>query len=931
MRFLITADWHINNYKNYNSSVGFRLGQFIKLAYQTVEIGKKQGCPILVIAGDFIDIPILSPKIQHVVKGCIDILKGGFDKIYYILGQHDLDTKGTINKDDTILSLYDDDKFIYADHKILKYNGVKVGFQNWTSQQDTSWIDGKVDVLIGHYTKSNLFGQEIDDSKFDLMIHGDIHNDQVIGKFVSICNPIQKDMSSAESGSMIVYDTLTKIWNRVKTDEPHTKYLRIEYTRDPKEEGWASPILYKIFKPVDTSSSGEVYEVPVPEWSEIDELINKVVEHRGFQELHNEVLAKTQDFQEIDFNFQLKYIDIKGFRSVESLHIDFKGNDIVLLLGDNGSGKSSILEALHHLFYYDTHLQDNATEFDGEEPEALQLEYGLFYQGKMYKIKKGAEWGLEIDGTEVGFPSKPKFEKSLPEYLPFLNYSDVFFISSEISDLTGRFTSERRSELLSKFFKFDRVLSYNETAQKLRQETGVQYGTVNDELSKINNIISYLQGELQQFNDLPDEQETKDNQTRLEGVKKQAKLYKEWQEKCKSLHSQRDAIQTSLNNIEKPGELDDLSAKLVTKRNEKQQAQQRYDTEQKNYLNLKQWITSYASAKAETSRAEGCLKSVQDEVCPTCGQPINEDKVKELRTRYSKDVEIAKEKENSLKETLKTLDPLADPEAVNLEKKDKELSNLREKVKSFDKEINKLLNDVSKCQAYESTKKTLEDQIASYDKQIDYKEQNAPIATQWSDEDEQQLQQVNQICDKLKRAKELKDKISEQQKSADEVKAKLQPLQERMDNLYSYQMMTATTGDIYVAILKRLAKSFSSENIEWFVEEGVYRNHDYLVFNAKMKVKKTWRVYEALSAGQKNLVDLDFLGKMLASKSGLLVLDETLKHLDTNHSVEAAELLSKFNVNTLLIATHSISFPQYTQKLLLELDDKGRTQVTEEV
>lgn len=932
MKLLLTADWHINDYKNFNPYVGFRLQQFIKLAYDTVEIGKKNNCEVLVIAGDLIDIAVVKPTIQHVVKRVIDILKGGFKKIYYILGQHDIDTKGSTTTEDTIISLYDDEKFIYANHKELNIDGLRIGFQNWSTEQDTSWIEGKLDVLIGHYTKSNLFGQEIDDSKFDLMIHGDIHNSQVIGKFVSICNPIQKDMSSEASGSMIVYDTMLASWERIKVDEPHQKYLRIEYTRNPDEEGFASQILYKIFKPVEVNASGEQYEVPIPEWSEVTELINNCVERAQLSDIHNEVLAKSNSYQEIDFNFQLKYLDIQNYRSIDHLRLEFKGNDIILLLGENGSGKSSILYALGQFFYYDTHINDNASDF--EEGLQVQLELGLYYQNKLFVIRKGAKWGLDIDGVPQGFPSKPQFENQLYNYLPFLSYSDVFFISSTESTLSGRYSPERRSELLSKFFKFDRVLSYSDTARELRDQTSIQFGEVEKEIQSKEGLLKFLK---EKIDNLPNgtEEELEELRSEIDNLIKYQedfRIYEIWRHKQSEIQTKLDTQRGNLEDLKdsfiagdslKEEQVSEMEKTVVTLSEKLEKLKSDY----KELLNLRQNLITTKSQIDELNTQKASLDA---EVCPTCGEPLKSDKHRELLKKYNERRIVIDENYKNLKVRYEKLIPKDENgiedkmyyqfhikettnELQTLKKSLDDLKSIKAKKEQVEKQRNLIQNSINKLQA------EMIEHISIKPKEVEYDSEAAVKIKTYSDK-------IKKLEEFLKVNKE----YQEVQQTVEELKSQIEPIQERIDRLYNYQAMCSTVGDIYVEVLTRLAKSFSSENIRWYVESGTYRRKDYLIFQAQLRVKKKWRDYDSLSSGQKNLVDLDFLSKMLATRSGLLALDEILKHLDENNSVEAAELLSKLNVNTLLVATHSVSFPNYTQKLRLGLDEDGHTRVAED-
>ena len=202
MKVLITADIHFGDYNDYNYSEKSRLKQFDLLADTYVELGKKHGCKELWIAGDFLRVPNNRSKQIHRFKKFIKTICDNFETVRYILGQHDLDSKSDNQSiEDTIVSLFDYENFIFSNKVIHNFDGTTVAFMSWSPSQDLSWIEDKVDILIGHYTKSTFFGQEIDEDKFDLMIHGDIHNDQVLGKFVSIGNPIQHDMSSQAAHS----------------------------------------------------------------------------------------------------------------------------------------------------------------------------------------------------------------------------------------------------------------------------------------------------------------------------------------------------------------------------------------------------------------------------------------------------------------------------------------------------------------------------------------------------------------------------------------------------------------------------------------------------------------------------------------------------------------------------------------------------------
>ena len=232
------------------------------------------------------------------------------------------------------------------------------------------------------------------------MIHGDIHNDQVIDQFISVGNPIQHDFSSQAEGTVIILDTETLEWSHIQVDEGHSRFLRMSYTDDPAKEGFSSPLQYYLYKPNIQNAISEEVESDY-EWKDISELINKVVESHGLGKIHDEVNLESV-IQPIDYNFQLIKLKIHGFRSVVDFELQFKPNERIVFLGKNGSGKSSILTALRGVFDKSRYL--NAEQSDLCEGMSIQVTF--MYQNKLVTLNKGDEFSLYIDGVEQLYNNK---------------------------------------------------------------------------------------------------------------------------------------------------------------------------------------------------------------------------------------------------------------------------------------------------------------------------------------------------------------------------------------------------------------------------------------------------------------------------------------------------------------------------------------------
>ncbi len=96
---------------------------------------------------------------------------------------------------------------------------------------------------------------------------------------------------------------------------------------------------------------------------------------------------------------QIKKIHIKGFRCFDQFSLDIK-NPVVLLQGPNGSGKTSLLEALHYVCYlrsFRTHMPRELIHFNDEH----------FF----IKIEIEDAGGIERNEIQVGFAGKKRLVK----------------------------------------------------------------------------------------------------------------------------------------------------------------------------------------------------------------------------------------------------------------------------------------------------------------------------------------------------------------------------------------------------------------------------------------------------------------------------------------------------------------------------------------
>lgn len=925
MKVLITADIHIDDYADYNYTYRSRLKQFDKLALRLVEIGKAYKCDEHWILGDIINRPNSRKYIEHAVKRFLKVQSDNFTTVRYILGQHDRESKAQqFDIEDTLITMFDFPNFVYMDKKILELNGRLFGFMNWSPEQDLEWLEDKhLNVLLGHYTKSDLFGQDIDESKFDVMIHGDIHNSQTIGKFISVCNPIQHDFSSEDVGKCIILDTDTFKVERVVLDPDHTRFLQMHYTSDRAEEGFKGELEYLVYKPTISLDNGDVKEKTIT-WNDIDDLIKSVCKDNQVDDIHSEVEVKCIPYSEVDFNFQLKTLKIHGYRSIKDMEINFDQGDRIAILGDNGSGKSSLIRSLQGIFLRNSYLKYEQSDFTDD----LEITLSLVYQNKLFEITKGSRWRFCIDGQEQSYNNLTEFEKDLPVKLPFMNYLDLFFITSNVQNLSNQFNPTRRIELISKFYRLDRIHAYNQTAKQIYDSKLTIYQESKSELDVQYGIQTHIQKrltELKEFKDL-DRSKLVEELKYYGSLREKNHTHQLWSKDRDNLVRQISDIENEINKLSTrlSFDVERGQADLIQLKEKAEKTNTAYEETYKVSIKFESQLKEIQQIENKGSELSAKVSALENSICPECGTPLSKGKSEELLKTYQEELRLLRE---------------------NWSRLDSELDSYPKKRDSKEYFINLLQNAKSAYNELQSNIELLSNKINSYNiakaqydsKVSDHKKLKDRLSSHEASEPEKVKLplELNQIEFDLNSKIAKLDEIKSNEKELDEVSTKIesinsciQDLFHTMDKYKTYMELTSMTGYIYEQILRQLSDKFTTQEVKYEVESGVYRGSQFINFNSYYNSKGKYRIYESCSDGQRTICDLDFLSKLFSVNVGLLVLDEYLKHLDDRNFPKACEILKSMNTNTLLVSTHDNSLAVYTKRILLSLDEEGKTQST---
>ena len=160
---------------------------------------------------------------------------------------------------------------------------------------------------------------------------------------------------------------------------------------------------------------------------------------------------------------KILYLKLKNFASIytamglKELEIDFtqSKNNVILFVGDNGSGKTSILSSLHPFPYYGSMDPRNGTSIIREDKDGYK-EIHIKYDDDIYKIQhhyKNSKRGISLksfiqknneelnpNGNVTSFNEIIKNELSLE-----LDFLRLLRLGSNVTNLIDMKASERKS------------------------------------------------------------------------------------------------------------------------------------------------------------------------------------------------------------------------------------------------------------------------------------------------------------------------------------------------------------------------------------------------------------------------------------------------------------------------------------------------------
>jgi DNA repair ATPase RecN/predicted phosphodiesterase len=951
-KILLVSDIHIYDYTNRCPSPQYRLYQSRAVTQNIIEVGKTEGCERIAFLGDICERSIVKPYIQAEVKLFLDTIMNNFKEGYILWGNHDdansrsTDTMGQ-SIIDSFLGVMLPPNLHYADKTVINIDNSSVAFCNWAAKPDLSWIKAPVDILMTHATinydnNAAYKSQELDESKFQIAFCGDIHKAAVkysdnIGWqgtpvcYVSVGNAQKCKMGDDDNQTGVVVDFSDKSWHHVNLN-PHDNLLKFIYTSNLEEEGYHQETnTWYVYKPENVIRY-EKDNIKVDAWTEIEHLINDAVTKSNLQVIHTEVLKNASNFDDfVDFSFELKHLRCENWRSITSADIEFSKGDKIYLAGANGSGKSSLLSALSYALMDVSSTQGlvSLKPFIQYGKSYCWTEVEFSFQGHDYRIRRGTNSKdncLWINGVEQKYGSKRDFEEDVRNRFKFLQYLfDCMFYSSEHHRFIGGMTSERKTEIMAKFLRLDRINNLYVTSQNMYENVKKEKSNWDAKIKETEKIINYIQEKLSLLT-IPGLTRDQLESLKAEGIELQRKnkLWTEYVTKTANLQGKIQTYTNTLNDLytkQRTFRNPDLIDKEIESINQSIQGYHTRLVELGNIrVNLEYKTKEYNNLRNEGNNAWKEAQSLSlGRKCSSCGQTIkNTADMENHKNELMKKVEELRPKIQQLQQEIQDLTNQQNNSA-------QEYNQINLDIQNLNSEISKRMTEKN---IIENTKKD----IINYKQLLD--RSNAELSSLGFVE---QVELPSDFFEKMSsieadinnwiqyeaNRKDLDDRLVE----ITNLKQEAQTIEQYLLALEAYGRLTGPVGIIYEEILNKLKDAFSDNNVVYKVVRSGKGAREHLDLVPMFKKGTDEIEYFSCSSGEKTLLDIHLLDKLISS-AGILVLDETLKNLDPDRLFEVLSILGDINVNLLILTSHSEGISGFYNRVInLSINEQGLTEI----
>ena len=943
-KILAIADIHLHDYPQRNSFQFQRLYQGSRIVAQNIiEVGKREGADYIAICGDLIEKSIIRPYVMAEAYNFLHTIMSEFKEGWIIWGNHDIDAKSSDQvMTDSCLALFLPPNLKYMHQQQIELEGKKIGFNNWQPEFNLEWVKGELDMLFTHaricYKEDrDLYqSQYLDESKFKIAFCGDIHRPGQLGKYVSIGIPQRCKMSDGEKSTGVLIDLADGSWKWVDLN-PNDNLMKFQYVTVPEQEGWNETFkTWNIYKPSTDKMIDPTANIKVSGWEKIESLVNDAIGKAGLVEVHQQVLSSIPnlDAGEVDFNFTPVRFYCKNWRSIDEVEMFFEEGDKILIVGENGSGKSSLLSAIKYAFcdVRSTSGLSSLKPFIQFGTKDCVTEVEFMYQGNRCKLRRGTkEYGLWINEEPMKYNSKTDFEADARRRFPFIEYMEVMIHDQDHNQFIGSLTGERLAEIISKAFKLDRIDTYNDAASILLTQLQKGASEWESKIGESKKVLGFIDSKLASIVLPSKTKEELDSEKKVmvelqrknqawnsfvsTSSRLQAGIESKEHEKTELLEKKRAQREPSI-----------IEAEITVLRNEISGKQGRLVElgGLKNAIKVKESELSRIISDGKNLRSEfTAIDPTRASVCPTCRQQIipSPETIEALKTKKE---EIGKKLEEKLAE-YGVMNAELEGMKNDFGNSDTEIANINSEIGRLNGEITKKMSEIREGNETNGKLERIERELGEWKTQL--ANLGAPEKIELPTDFMEKMSNLESGLSSWNLWESgMKDK-EEQEKRMAAYEKEVEGNREQQEKLKSYIKLTGPTGVIYEEVMKKLVAQFNDNTVSYEVNVREFRKKDHLTLVPQFFNNGNWVSYEACSGGQKTVLDIHFLSKII-NRVGILILDEFLKHLDPSNHDLCLDMIQGMSIGCTFISSHMESIAAFNNKTCsLSLNQSGLTQM----
>jgi DNA repair exonuclease SbcCD ATPase subunit len=383
-------------------------------------------------------------------------------------------------------------------------------------------------------------------------------------------------------------------------------------------------------------------------------------------------------------------ITLRNFKSYgnnkQTLKLNTEKGDLILMVGKNGSGKSSLIESIDYVLYNKVKGVKRKWLTLSSLPNRINNELSCSIKfnsnGTDVEVVRGQNPST-LDLIENGIKNERAGKKNVNNYIEKYVGLDIdsfkSFISMSINDFKNfiNLSNEEKKLLLDKLFNLETINTLNDILKSMTKENKTQIQILDKEISTLKESILSINKSIQKSKEKRKENLSTDIENIKSGIMEKKGVYEKLKSKTESIQSKEDELNDTI------------------------------DSEKSSYLDV----------KSEMRSIDKQLKLYDDDVCPYCssdltsGNHINiKDSLVDKKSKFE-DVKVKlEEKLQYLKDKKKELNTISGDVSNSFMDVKSTLRNLKKDLDKLNEKKDKNSDDDTDIDEFLNTVKDLESQ-----------------------------------------------------------------------------------------------------------------------------------------------------------------------------------------------------------------------------